>query len=144
MQFVNDAGLPVVDGFIRLFGPELSRMFAERDVIVVFKILHDSENDYRDIIARLGNTVYLSVSEVGELGLTDPEIFAALTHEIGHIMYGSQRFGIDAETRADSLAAELGLANQMISVIDKVIMSRRFPRLTSQLVCRIQYLQHLA
>lgn len=144
IEFKDKSGLPVVASYLRLFAPALRRQFDDRDIEIEIHELPDAENEFRDVAARLNRSIYLSVSETGRLGLTDPEIFAILSHEIGHIVYGTLPFGQDAETRADSLAAELGLASQMISLIDKFIASRRFRRLTSQLVRRIQYLQHLA
>lgn len=144
ITFTDNSGIAAVESYLRLFGPTLRSLFADRDFVIDFRALPDADNEYRDVAVRLNKTIYISVSEAGALGLTDPELFAAVSHEIGHIVYGMLPFGQDAESRADSLAAELGLGTQMISLIDKIIASRRFRNLTTQLVRRIQYLQHLA
>lgn len=143
MKLENPYNLPVVDSFIRLYGELIAEKCNRKDSIISFLPLPDVENRYRDILVRYRDEIYISISEIGKLGLTQPEIFAALSHELGHIAYGMQPFGIDAETRADIFAAELGLASQMISVIEKIILSRRFRSITSLLVQRIQFLQHL-
>lgn len=143
MKFENPYNLPVVETFIRLYGELISDKCAWKDKTIRFLPLPDHENTFHDIIVRYRDAIYLSSSEIGKLGLTEPEIFAALAHELGHIVYGMQPFGIDAETRADGFAAEMGLASQMISVIEKIILSRRFRSIISQLVQRIQFLQHL-
>lgn len=144
MKFVNTDRIPVVDSFLRLYGESLETLFPRRAVTIEFRNLPDSENEYHDVIVRLLNSVYVSAKETGNLGLTEPEIFAALMHEIGHILYGTLPFGSDAEMRADTLAAEMGLGLQMISVLEKIISSRRFRNITGELVRRIQYLQHIA
>ncbi|MDE6682355.1 MAG: ImmA/IrrE family metallo-endopeptidase [Muribaculaceae bacterium] len=143
MKLENPYNLPIVDAFIRLYGELIADKCAWKDRTVRFLPLPDYDNKFRDIIVRYRDAIYISSSEIGQLGLTRPEIFASLAHELGHIVYGMQPFGIDAETRADGFAAELGLASQMISVIEKIIQSRRFRGITSQLVQRIQFLQHL-
>ncbi|MCM1152652.1 MAG: hypothetical protein NC328_03240 [Muribaculum sp.] len=144
MTYVNNHNIPVVNAFLRLYGETLQKKFADSDITINFLPLHDDENTYHDILARLNKQIYLSETEIGRLGLTNPEIFAAIAHELGHILYHTHPWGYDAETRADTLAAELGLGTQMISVIEKIIACRRFRHITSELVHRIQYLQHIA
>lgn len=143
MILENPNNIPVVERFIRLFNDIIVEKSNNEKKRINFLILPDIDNKYRDVIVRYIDNIYLSQSEIGNLGLTEPEIYACLAHELGHIIYGMQPFGGDAETRADSFAAELGLASQMISVIEKIILSRRFRNITTQLVQRIQYLQHL-
>ena len=130
--------------FIRMYGDVLSCMFADRgDFVVAVRPLPDADNEYRDMVARLGNTIYISERECGLAGFSDTDLMAALAHEIGHIVYGSLPFGLDAEMRADTLAFELGLGTQMKSAIDKIIATRRYRHLTSQLVRRLQMLTAL-
>lgn len=144
MTLVNKENLNIVDSFLRLYAQELEKMFADRDLKITFRSLPDHENTYHDILVRLNREIYISQSEIGKLGLTAPEIFAALAHELGHILYNTHPWGYDAETRADTLAAELGLGSQMIAVIEKIIASRRYRQITSELVHRIQFLKHIA
>ena len=144
MKLFNPDKLPVVESFLRCYGEPLQRLFPDDTVKINFRSLPDEDNDFRDIVVRLNKTIYLSTSEINKLGLTPPEIFAAIAHELGHILYHTHPWAYDAEERADSLAAELGLGRQMITVIEKIIASRRFRHITSALVRRIQYLTHLA
>lgn len=144
MQIHNPNNIPVVSSFIRLYGDILLEKFYDYPGSVEFLYLPDDENEYGDVIVRLGNRIFLSEKEIGNLGLSGPEIFAALAHELGHILYHTHPWAFDSESRADTLAAELGLRDQMISVIEKIIYSRRFRNITSMLVQRIQFLKHLA
>lgn len=143
MKFENPCNLPVVESFLRLYGDVIAEKCDWKNKTIRFLSLPDHENEFRDVIVRYRDAIYISQSEIGKLGLTRPEIFAALAHELGHIVYGMQPFGIDAETRADGFAAEIGLGSQMIAVIEKIIQSHRYHNITSQLVQRIQFLQHL-
>lgn len=143
MKLENPYNLPVVEAFIRLYADAINDKCDWKNKTIRFLPLPDHENKFRDVIVRYRDAIYISSSEIGKLGLTRPELFASLAHELGHIVYGMQPFGIDAETRADAFAAELGLGSQMISVIEKIIHSRRYRDITSRLVQRIQFLQHL-
>lgn len=144
MKIENPHKIPIVDSFLRLYGKTISRKFENEIFNVEIFPLPDSDNDYSDIMVRLGKKIFISQTQIGKLGLTPPEIYAALAHELGHILYRTHPWAADAENRADSLAAELGLGPQMIRVIEKIILSRRYPHITSLLVRRIQFLQHLA
>lgn len=144
MRILNPDNISIVESFLRLYSPELERRFGTLNYEVVISSLSDEDNDFHDIAARLGKKIFISRSQTDSLGLTFPEIYALIAHELGHIFYHTDPWDVDGENRADSLAAELGLADQMISVIEKIIQSRRFRNVTSLLVQRIQFLKHLA
>lgn len=144
MTITNEYNLFIVDSFLRCYGEVLDKMFKDEDYNIEILPLADTDNEYGDILVRLGKKIYISEREIGNLGLSSPELFAAIAHELGHILYHTHPWAHDAETRADTLAAQLGLRDQMISVIEKIIASRRFRHITSMLVQRIQFLQHLA
>ena len=143
MKLINENNLAIVAAFIRLYGDALGVLASHYDRPIVFKRLDKTDNQYGDIMARIGNTIYISEEEVGKLGLSDPEIMAALAHEVGHVIYSTRGWDPDCEQRADSVAADLGLGRQMISALEKFIESRRYPRLTSLLVSRIHFLQNI-
>lgn len=152
--FTNKYELPEVESFLRLYGDDLRARFdamrkladnkSDLPETIEFVPLPDEENEYDDVVVKLENRIYISKRMVGEMGFSYPELFAVLAHELGHILYRTNPWGFDAEERADSLAAELGLGTQMISVIEKIIASRRFRNITSALVRRIQFLQLIA
>ena len=144
MKITNPHNIPIVGSFLRLYGEALEERFDNEDFEVEILPLSEAENHYGDILVRLGKKIFISERRTGEIGLTEPEMFAAIAHELGHIFYHTRAWDVDAENRADTLAAELGLGSQMISVIEKIIMSRRFRNITSLLVQRIQFLKHLA
>lgn len=143
MQLINKDKLPIVDSFIRMYGDLIKRIAGHYHRDIVFQRLRADENEYRDIMGRLGNVIYISEEEVGKMGLTEPEILASLAHEVGHVVYGTHNWHFDCEQRADSLAGDLGLGSQMISAIVKIIASRRYRNLTSMLVNRIYFLQNM-
>lgn len=150
-KFTNKYSIPEVDSFLRLYGDALVRRFdelraladdkTELPEVIEFVPLKDEENEYDDVVVKLENRIYISKRMVGEMGFTYPELFAVLAHELGHILYRTHPWGFDAEERADSMAAELGLGDQMIAVIEKIIASRKFRNVTSALVRRIHFLQ---
>lgn len=143
MQLRNRDDIEIVDSFIRLFGDVLNETASHYEGPIEFRLLKDSDNEYNDIMVRMGNTVYYSPTETARLGLTDAEILASLAHEVGHIVYNTRGWDSDCEERADMLAAQLGLGKQMISSIEKILDSRRYSKLTSLLVGRIHYLQNM-
>lgn len=151
LRFENKYELPEVKSFLRLYGDVLESKFHDMSAtdqkelrlpdIIEFLPLDDDENQYDDVVVKLENKIYISKRMIGELGFTYPELYAILAHELGHILYRTTPWGFDSEERADSFAAELGLGTQMISIIEKIIYSRRFGNMTSALVRRIQFLQ---
>lgn len=144
MNIYNPHKIEIVDSFIRLFQIPLNEKFPESNTDITLLPLPDGENEYDDIVVRLGNKIFLSEKQIGLLGLTQPEIYAAIAHELGHILYHTNPWVADSESRADTLAAELGLRDQMIAVIEKIILSRRYRHITSLLVQRINFLGLLA
>ena len=144
MKIHNRYKLPIVDSFLRMYGDLLQERFGNVDFDIEILPLRDEENSFGDVLVRLGKKIYISESQTGFLGLSEPELYAAIAHELGHILYNTTPWAPDSENRADTLAAELGLGTQMISVIEKIIGSRRYRHITRLLVQRIQFLKHLA
>ncbi len=143
MHFINRQDIEIVDVFVRLFGEPVAEAATHYNMPIIFKRLDRDDNRYNDIMVSMGNTIYISMEEIGSIGLSDTETLAAIAHEIGHIVYGAHGWWPDCEQRADMLAAKIGLGNQMISAIEKFIDSRRYRPLTSELVGRIHFLQNM-
>lgn len=143
MYFINRENIEIVDVFIRLFGEPAAEQASHYTGPIIFKTLPTSGNKYKDIMVSVGNTIYISVEESGKIGLSDTEMLAAIAHEIGHVVYGAHSWLPDCEQRADMMAAKLGLGNQMIAAIEKIIDSRRYRQVTSLLVGRIHFLQNM-
>lgn len=135
--------IPYVSAFIRMYGESLDKLANHIEKPIIFKSLNKIDNQYNDIMVRFGHTIYISEEEVGKLGLTDPEILAVIAHEVGHVIYSTNSWQPYCEERADSVAADLGLGSQMISAIEKIIDSRKYSQLTSNLVARIHFLQNM-
>lgn len=143
MRLINKDNIDIVDFFIRIFKDRLEELAPHYTGDITFALLPDEENDYRDMMGRVGSIIYYSPQEVRKIGLSDTEMLAALAHEVGHIVYNTRGWQPDQEQRADSFAADLGLGTQMISAIEKIIESRRFNKLTSLLIGRIHFLQNM-
>lgn len=143
MILQNTNNIPQVSAFIRMYGTSLEKLAGHVEKPIIFKRLRKIDNEYNDIMVRLGQTIYISEEEVGKLGLTDPEILAVIAHEVGHVIYSTNSWQPYCEERADSVAADLGLGSQMISAIEKIIDSRKYSQLTSNLVARIHFLQNM-
>lgn len=143
MYFINRQNIEIVDIFVRLFGEPVAEEASHYSRPIIFKRLPSEDNRYRDIMLSIGNVIYISIEESGSVGLSETEMLAAIAHEIGHVVYGAHSFLPDSEQRADMLAAKIGLGNQMISAIEKILDSRRYRQLTSQLVSRIHFLQNM-
>ncbi len=144
MELKNIDNLDIVSSFLRLYSDTVKEIgsFYKKDIR--FFLLKDEENIYRDSILSFNGDVYISPVEIGRLGLSIPEIYAAIAHEIGHIVYRTHPWRHDSEQIADSFAADLGLRNQMISVIDRLISSKRHRNLVAEHVRRIQFLQNVS
>ncbi len=143
MQFINRQNIEIVDIFVRMFGVPVASIASHYTTPIEFKRLPKEDNRYNDIMVSIGNTIYISIEESGQIGLSDTEMLAAIAHEIGHVVYGAHSWLPDCEQRADMLPAKLGLGSQMIAAIEKILDSRRYQQLTSSLVGRIHFLQNM-
>lgn len=143
MQFINRQNIEIVDIFVRMFGELVSSTASHFTSPIEFKKLPEEENRYHDIMVSVGSTIYISIEESGQIGLSDTEMLAVIAHEIGHVVYGAHSWLPDCEQRADMMAAKLGLGSQMIAAIEKILDSRRYQKLTSSLIGRIHFLQNM-
>jgi hypothetical protein len=91
-----------------------------------------------DDIANTRAGIIYNQTCIDAIGLTEEEQFAAISHEIGHIIY---RFSNQKdiyhgpqgqEIFADSVAREIGLAKQLLSTLEKMEKSGLFPEPISQ------------
>lgn len=143
MQLINRENIEIVDIFTHMYGDLLNSLMPHYQGTIEFKNLLTDDNEYKDIMGRVGNVIFISREEAGKIGLTDTEMLAAIAHEIGHIVYNTRNWQADCEQRADMLAADLGLGSQMIRAIEKILDSRRYQRLTALLIQRIHFLQNM-
>ena len=83
--------------------------------------------------------IVFTQSLIDELGLTESEQFAAIAHEIGHILYFYLEYKDSfpcEEVYADSVACRIGLKDSILSMIDKLISCGKYQDLESQLRIR--------
>ena len=82
---------------------------------------------------------------IDELDLTESEQFAAIAHEIGHILYfylENKDFYPCDEVYADSIACRIGLKDSILSVIDKLICCGKYQDLESPLIIRKMFISN--
>ena len=91
--------------------------------------------------------IVFTQSLIDELELTESEQFAAIAHEIGHILYfyleNKDSYPCD-EVYADSVASRIGLKGLILSVIDKLICCGKYQDLDNQLRMRKLYISNTA
>ena len=91
--------------------------------------------------------IVFTQSLIDELELTESEQFAAISHEIGHILYfyleNKDSYPCE-EVYADSVASRIGLKDLILSVIDKLICCGKYHDLDNQLRMRKLYISNTA
>lgn len=85
-----------------------------------------SSDKQGDAISSTKAAIIFNESAIDRLGLTEEEQFAAIAHEIGHIIYrfsdNKAQFpkGQGEEIYSDGIAAEIGLAKPLLSLLEKL------------------------
>ena len=67
MRLINKDNIEIVDVFIRLYGELIEDIAPHYKGDIVFKNLPADENEYHDIMGRVGNVIYHSEVEVGKI-----------------------------------------------------------------------------
>lgn len=93
--------------------------------------------------------IIFNQAAIAHLRLSEDEQYAAIAHEIGHIIYRfydkKEQFpkGQGEEIFADSIAAEIGLPEELLSLLEKMENSGLFPNSESRFGMRKKYLNCL-
>ena len=89
--------------------------------------------------------IVFTQSLIDELNLTESEKFAAIAHEIGHILYfyleNKNSYPCE-EVFADSVACRIGLKDSILSVIDKLICCGKYQDFANQLETRKMFISN--
>lgn len=156
MIFNNVNNLQVVDDFEEAYAAILEENFPELTDCKI-RIYTDREGDgfikkYND----RDNSPYTSNHVVREImrsedvfnvcGFNRDEEFAIIAHELGHFVAGVRgvvaEINIEEEVRADAMAVFLGLREEMISTIRKMIDINIHPENNAEMEERINRLRH--
>ncbi len=89
--------------------------------------------------------IVFSQSLIDKLDLTEPEQFAAIAHEVGHILYfflENKDSYPSEEVYADSVACRIGLKDSILSVIGKLIHCGMYQDLEHQLMIRKMFISN--
>ena len=157
MIFNNVNTLQVVNDFEATFGTELVANYPElRDCNI--KIYTDREGDgfikkYNDrdnspyTSNHLVREIMRSEAVFNECGFTREEEFAIIAHELGHFVAGvrgeKSTDNMEEERRADAMAVFLGLKEEMISTIRKMIDLNIHPENNAEMEERINHLRQM-
>ena len=146
--FFNDYSL----SFVNLYGDKCHEIFKISDASEVCIKFVSGEEAYRHMV--MDNTPFAcgicKVNDVYHIGydceiirkynLTIEEQFDFVAHELGHILMRCNNQDVDdyleKEMQADSFAIELGLQNELISGLEKIMELN--PNEISQRIFRLQ------
>ena len=111
--------------FIQEFGsePVLQQISEKIPVVVPCDTLEDFFYK-EDAFEYNFNTIWYNKEKVDQLGLSQSECFACISHELGHFLDPSDRWATPQQTReinADQLAVELGLGKSLQTALGKLI-----------------------
>ncbi len=90
--------------------------------------------------------IFVNIDTLSQLCLTKLELFAALAHEIGHIMlffheHKEQFVGLGVELYCDQITCRIGLATPLKSLLEKLIQSELLPdELEQQIESRLVFI----
>ena len=125
IEFVHNPEIQLFTEFIQEFGsePVLQQISEKIPVVVPGDTLEDFFYK-EDAFACNSKSIWYNKEKVDQLGLSQSECFACISHELGHFLDPSDRSATPQQTRemnADKLAVKLGLGKSLQSALDKLI-----------------------
>lgn len=125
VEFVHNPEIQLFTEFIKEFGSEpVLQQITEKIRIVVPGDKLERMFYKEDAFAYNSKSIWYNKEKVDQLGLSQSECFACISHELGHFLDQSDRSTTPQQTReinADKLAVKLGLAKSLQSALDKLI-----------------------
>ena len=125
IEFVHNPEIQLFTEFIEEFGsePALQQITEKIRVVVPGDTLEDFFYK-EDAFACNSKSIWYNKEKVDQLGLSQSECFACISHELGHFLDPSDRWAIPQQTReinADQLAVKLGLGKSLQTALGKLI-----------------------
>ena len=125
IEFVHNPEIQLFTEFIQEFGsePVLQQISEKIPVVVPGDTLEDFFYK-EDAFACNSKSFWYNKEKVDQLGLSQSECFACISHELGHFLDPSDRWATPQQTReinADQLAVELGLGKSLQTALGKLI-----------------------
>ena len=125
IEFVHNPEIQLFTEFIQEFGsePVLQQISEKIPVVVPGDTLEDFFYK-EDAFACNSKSIWYNKEKVDQLGLSQSECFACISHELGHFLDQSDRWATPQQTReinADQLAVKLGLGKSLQTALGKLI-----------------------
>ena len=125
IEFVHNPEIQLFTEFIKEFGsePVLQQISEKIPVVVPGDTLEDFFYK-EDAFEYNFKTIWYNKEKVDQLGLSQSECFACISHELGHFLDPSDRWATPQQTReinADQLAVKLGLGKSLQTALGKLI-----------------------
>ncbi len=129
IEFVHNPEIQLFTEFIKEFGsePALQQISEKIPVVVPGDTLGDIFYK-EDAFAYNSKNFWYNKEKVDQLGLSQSECFACISHELGHFLAPSDRSTTPQQTReinADQLAVKLGLGKSLQTALGKLINDNR-------------------
>ena len=125
IEFVHNPEIQLFTEFINEFGSEpVLQQITEKIRVVVPGDKFAGMFDKEDAFEYNFKTIWYNKEKVDQLGLSQSECFACISHELGHFLDPSDRWATPQQTReinADQLAVKLGLGKSLQTALGKLI-----------------------
>lgn len=125
VEFVHNPEIQLFTEFIKEFGSEpVLQQITEKIRVVVPGDKFDGMFYKDDAFEYNSKSIWYNKEKVDQLGLSQSECFACISHELGHFLDQSDRWTTPQQTReinADQLTVKLGLEKSLQSALGKLI-----------------------
>ena len=140
----NKTNLKVFDNFNEVYGAKALSFFPNFEEIQIYAVYHYDSSDkdsfnaydtfgfyYDYMLNPKYAEIIINEDSCIRFELTEPEMFAAIGHELGHIKYKKQnRTNFQdqiTEIDSDDFVCHIGLGRPLISLLNKLINSGDYP-----------------
>ena len=125
IEFVHNPEIQLFTEFINEFGSEpVLQQITEKIRVVVPGDKFERMFYKEDAFEYNSKSIWYNKEKVHQLGLSQSECFACISHELGHFLDQCDRWATPQQTReinADQLAVKLGLGKSLQTALGKLI-----------------------
>jgi len=139
----NKSNLEIFDSFIEKYGN--NNYCQDKDIVLIsfeqppYCGVNKNDSPYEACF----NRIACSMDICAALGFSKEEMYALIAHEIGHIHYETRSMDceiLDKEIKADSMAKQFGLGDELASALQKMIDSGKYEDVKEDMQQRIVHL----
>ena len=125
IEFIHNPEIQLFTEFIKEFGSEpVLQQITEKIRVVVPGDKFERMFYKEDAFEYNSKSIWYNKEKVDQLGLSQSECFACISHELGHFLDQCDRWATPQHTReinADQLAVKLGLGKSLQTALGKLI-----------------------